>query len=71
MTEREKMLAGELYDPSDPELNALLVKARKLARRYNQIDEDEQEKREAILHELLPNTKNLPGLQAPIYFDYD
>ena len=70
MTEREKMLAGELYDPSDPELNARLVKARKLARRYNQIDEDEQEKREAILHELLPNTKNLPGLQAPIYFDY-
>ena len=41
MTEKEKMLAGMLYDPSDPELSALLVKARKLARRYNQMDEDE------------------------------
>lgn len=70
MTEKEKMLAGMLYDPSDPELSALLVKARKLARRYNQMDEDEPEKRTAVLRELLCNTPNLPSLQAPIYFDY-
>lgn len=76
MTEKEKMLAGMLYDPSDSELTELLVKARKLARQYNQIDEDEPEKRLAILRELLPNTPklpntpNLPNLQAPIYFDY-
>ena len=70
MTEKEKMLAGKLYDPSDAELTALLVKARKLARRYNQTDEDEPEKRTAILRELLPNTPNLPSLQAPVYFDY-
>ena len=31
MTEKEKMVAGMLYDPSDQELSALLVKARKLA----------------------------------------
>ena len=68
MTEKEKMLAGMLYDPSDPELSALLVKARKLARRYNQMDEDEPEKRTAVLRELLCNTPNLPSLQAPIYF---
>ena len=70
MTEKEKMLAGMLYDPSDPELTSLLVKARKLARRYNLIDEDDPEKKEAVLRELLCNTPNLPGLQAPIYFDY-
>ncbi len=70
MTEKEKMLAGQLYDPSDTELTALLVKARKLARRYNQTDEDEPEKRIAILRELLPNTPNLPSLQAPVFFDY-
>ena len=70
MTEKDKMLAGMLYDPSDPELSALLVKARKLARRYNQMDEDEPEKRTAVLRELLCNTPNLPSLQAPIYFDY-
>lgn len=70
MTEKEKMLAGMLYNPSDSELTELLAKARKLARKYNQIDEDETEKRIAILRELLPNTPNLPSLQAPVYFDY-
>ncbi len=30
MTEKEKMLAGMLYDPSDSELTKLLIKARKL-----------------------------------------
>lgn len=70
MTEKEKMLAGMLYDPSDPELTELLIKARKLARQYNQIDEDEPEKRMAVLRKLLPNTPYLPSLQAPVYFDY-
>lgn len=70
MTEKEKMLAGMLYDPSNAELTALLIKARKLARRYNQTDEDEPKKRNDILQEILPNSPNLPSLQAPIYFDY-
>ena len=67
---KRKKLAGELYDPSKAELTPLLIKARKPARRYNQTDEDESKKRTAILRELLPNTPNLPSLQAPIYFDY-
>ena len=44
MSEKEKMIAGELYDPLDEELCALRIKARKLARRYKQIDEDAPEK---------------------------
>lgn len=70
MTEREKMLRGELYDPTDAELRSLRVKARKLARRYNLTDEDEPERQKEILRELLPDTENLPSLQAPVYFDY-
>ena len=68
--EKEKMLSGQLYDPSDPELGALLVKARRLARRYNLTDEDEWERLRDILRELLPNSEELPALQAPIHFDY-
>ena len=64
------MLAGQLYDPSDPELSRMRVKARKLARRYNQTDEDEEERQKEILRELLPNSKELPALQAPVWFDY-
>lgn len=70
MTEREKMLSGMLYDTSDPELNAMRIKARKLSRRYNQTDEDENEKQVAILEELLPKSAHLPSLQAPVQFDY-
>lgn len=70
MTEKEKMLAGQLYDPSDPELDRLRLKARKLARRYNLTDEDEPEMQREILRELLSDSEELPGLQAPIFFDY-
>ena len=70
MSEKEKMLAGKLYDPSDEELTGLRIKARKLARRYNQTDEDEPEKQQELLRELLPNTAEIPSLQAPVYFDY-
>lgn len=70
MTEKEKMLAGQLYDSSDPELDRLRVKARKLARRYNLTDEDEREEQYEILKELLPNTREMPWMQAPVYFDY-
>lgn len=70
MTEKEKMIAGELYDPSDEELTSLRIRACKLARRYNQTDEDEPDKQQELLRALLPNTAAIPGLQAPVYFDY-
>ena len=68
MTEREKMLRGELYDSSDNELEQLRLHARKLTRRYNLTDEDQQEVQAQILRELLPATEELPYLQAPVYF---
>lgn len=70
MTEKEKMLSGQLYDPSDPELTRLRLKARKLARRYNLTDEDEPELQAEILRQLLSCSEELPLLQAPVYFDY-
>ena len=70
MTEREKMLSGELYDPTDKELEQLRVNARKLARKYNSTEEDDQEEQAQILRKLLPATEELPYLQAPVYFDY-
>lgn len=70
MTEREKMLSGELYDPTDKELEQLRLNARKLARKYNSTDEDQPEEQAKILRKLLPTTEELPYLQAPVYFDY-
>ena len=37
MTEREKMLRGELYDSSDNELEQLRLHARKLAKRLSRL----------------------------------
>ena len=70
MTEREKMISGELYDSSDKELEQLRLNARKLARKYNLTDEDCAEEQTRILRELLSETEELPYLQAPVYFDY-
>ena len=35
MTEKEKMLAGKIYDPSDKTLDELRVKAHRLSQMYN------------------------------------
>ncbi|MDR2938626.1 MAG: maltose O-acetyltransferase, partial [Prevotellaceae bacterium] len=52
-TEKQKMLAGELYVAADAELTADRLRARKLTQRYNAMLEDEQEERTAILKLLL------------------
>lgn len=68
--QKEKMLSGQLYDPTDRELTELRVKARKLARRFNNTDEDNIDELQAILAELVPNRGKDTFFQAPVYFDY-
>jgi maltose O-acetyltransferase len=70
MTEREKMVAGKIYDPSDEELQALRTQAHNLSKDYNDTYENEEEKREEILKKLVPNRKSGVYLQGPIQFDY-
>ena len=68
MTEKEKMLNGQIYDPCDEELNVLRVKAHKLCREFNSLD-DLDPRREQIIDELgLKHGRAF--LQGPIYFDY-
>ena len=52
MTEREKMVRGELYSPADEELFAIRQRARRLTRQYNLTTEGEWGKRDALLREL-------------------
>ena len=35
MSEKEKMLAGKIYDPTDKELTILRTKAHRLSQHYN------------------------------------
>ena len=53
MTEREKMLAGQLYDCGDIELLTQWHKAKDLARDYNQTDSANALEKDRILSELL------------------
>ena len=53
MTEREKMLAGQLYDCGDAELLMQWHKAKDLARDYNQTDSSDAAEKERILNKLL------------------
>ena len=68
MTEKEKMLAGMIYDPADAELQHMRTCAHKLCNAYNKLDEDSR-RRQVILTKLLPNGNGV-YLQGPIYFDY-
>ncbi len=70
MTEKEKMLNGLLYDPSDSELAEMRKKAHKLCKQYNDTYEDEEQKRNEIISELLPNFGKGTYIQGPIQFDY-
>lgn len=70
MTEKEKMLAGELYDCGDPELLALWHKAKDLARDYNRTDSADAETKERILNEMLGSRGKNLWITAPFYVDY-
>ena len=70
MTEREKMLAGELYDCGDIELLTQWHKAKDLVRDYNQTDSSDLEKKEKILNELLGGKGKNLWITAPYYVDY-
>lgn len=70
MTEKERMLAGKIYDPNDEELLKLRRNAHKLCKDYNETYEDEEVRRKEILDEILPGRGEGAYLQGPIYFDY-
>jgi maltose O-acetyltransferase len=70
MTEREKMLAGEMYDPLDPELVARRERARDLCWTLNATREAEQEERRRVVRELFGAGGDSVWVQPPFYCDY-
>jgi maltose O-acetyltransferase len=69
-SEREKMLAGELYDPLDPELVAGRVRARDLCQALNATRERDEEMRRGILIDLFGAGGGDVWMQPPFYCDY-
>ena len=69
-SEREKMLAGELYDPMDAELVQARERARDLCQLLNATREAEEPSRRAILRELFANGGDTVWMQPPFFCDY-
>ena len=69
-SERDKMLAGELYDPMDPELVAGRDRARDLCQELNATREAQQEERRRILKELFGAGGESVWMQPPFFCDY-
>src|SRR5687767_1500596 len=69
-SERDKMLAGELYDPLDGELVAGRERARDLCLALNATHESQQAARRRILKDLLGAGGESVWMQPPFYCDY-
>ncbi|NNK65725.1 MAG: sugar O-acetyltransferase [Rhodobacteraceae bacterium] len=70
MTEKDKMIAGELYRPGDPELVADRARAQELMRQYNGTIVGEDAVRAPTLDALLGSYGPGCGLRSPFYVDY-
>ena len=70
ITERQKMLAGELYDPLDPELVRARERARDLCQTLNATREGQQEERRRILCDLFGRGGETVWMQPPFFCDY-
>lgn len=70
MTEKEKMLAGELYNALDLQLSEERVKARLLIKALNDSAEDRTEERSRVLAQLIPNAGKDLWIQPPFFCDY-
>lgn len=69
-TELEKMLAGELYNPLDPELVRRRDRARDLCWDLNATRESDQDQRRRILIDLFGGGGDTVWMQPPFFCDY-
>src|SRR5580698_2302969 len=67
---RERMLAGDLYIADDPELEAAMMRASRLADEYNALAPLDREAAKPLLAKLLGAVGAETTVRAPIYVDY-
>ena len=69
-TEKEKMLAGALYDPFDQQLSDERRRARLLFKALNETRDDQTEERSRLIKELIPAAGTDVWIEPPFYCDY-
>ncbi len=69
-TEKDKMLAGELFNSADPELVELRLAARRVLSPYNASPHGDTELRAKLLSDLLGYAPDKLYIEPPFYCDY-
>lgn len=69
MNEREKMLAGQLYDPADGRLQSQRLRAQMLCFQIHQLPPDQLEARNALFRQLLGQSTTF-HIEPPFRCDY-
>lgn len=70
MTEEEKIQAGILFCPNAPTLKAIKLRTHKLNLDFNQLYEDQAEKRNEFLQQMLGELGENSFIQGPVFFHY-
>lgn len=70
MREEEKIFAGILFSPGDPELKKIKLKTHNLCSEYNRTFEDETDKRQELISNIFGRIGKNSFLQGPIYIHY-
>ena len=70
MTEKEKMLAGQVYDACNPEILHELNRCKDLIFDYNNLRPSQLEERKALLKKLLGACDDNVFINQPFYCDY-
>lgn len=69
-SEKERMLAGELYNGRDAELLARHLKARRLSMAHAACDPADKDTQQALLEELLGHVGKDVWIEGPFFCDY-
>lgn len=69
-SEKQKMLAGELYDPLDAQLCRERHQARLLLKQFNDTWDDQPEARARLIRALLPGAGRGTRIEPPFHCDY-
>lgn len=70
MSEKEKMLSGELYNPNEEELLQSRLRAKSLCMQYNSLTPNQQQEKQDILISLLGKAGDNSVIEPNFFCDY-
>lgn len=70
MREEEKIFAGVLFSPGNPELKQIKLRSHNLCSEYNRTFEDETEKRNELVQQIFGSFGEAGFIQGPMYIHY-